>query len=123
MAHYQYDKGAIDRAKARIDYCQKLIDNARLVKLGDKDAVKNALETIREMEFTAKANVFSLLKKGIEQGDSLARYNLGLMEAYQDVITLFEAPDSFIKQLEDDMVQDKDLLKQAELYAKVSGGE
>lgn len=122
MSHHKYDQSAIQRAKDRIAYCQKIIDNAKATKLGDKDAVKNAMETVREMEFTARANVFSLLKKGIDQGDSLARFNLGLMQAYQDIITLFEAPDEFIKQYEQDKIQDEEFLKEAELTETVRNG-
>ena len=123
MSHHKYDPSAIQRAKDRIAYCQKIIDNAKATKLGDKDAVKNAMDTIREMEFTARANVFALLKKGVDQGDALARFNLGLMQAYQDVLTLFEAPDEFIKQYEQDKIQDEEFLKEVKLYDQVAHGE
>jgi len=123
MAHKQYSSKAIEEAKSRIEYCQKIIDNAKAVKMGDREAVKNAIETVREMEFTARTNVFTWLKLGTVQADNMARYNQGLMEAYQDVITLFEAPDDFVKRYQQDLEADKQFVKEAEFYKKVEDGE
>lgn len=123
MPHRQYDKEAIHRAQERVEYCQKMIDNAKLVKIGDKDAIKNALETVREMEFTARFNMIAFLKRSTDQADGLAKINLGEMQAYQSVLTLFESPDEFIKHYEQDKIADEQFLKESKLYQEVNGGE
>lgn len=122
MPHHRYDPEAIKRANETVEYCQKLIDNAKLIKLGEKEAIKNALEIVREMEFTSRTNVFSFLKRGSDQTDSLARFQLGLMEAYQNVLTLFEAPDKFVESYEQDKKQAQSFLEEAKVFEQVENG-
>lgn len=122
MPHHRYDPEAIKRANETIEYCQKLIDNAKLVKMGDREAIKNALENIKELEFTARTNAFSFLKRCGERTDEMARFQLGLMEAYQNVITLFEAPEKFVETFEQDKKQAEAFLKEAKVFETVENG-
>lgn len=122
MPHKVYDKNTINEAKLRIEYYKKMRDYAKAIKSGDKDSLKFALEIVRDMEATARYTIFGMLKKALPQGDSLARFNLGLMEAYQSVLTLFEKPDQFFAHHEQEIQADERFIKEAELHNKVDGG-
>ena len=113
MPHRRYDPLAVQRARDRIAFCDKIISYVKNYQSGSKDAIKDVLETIREMEFVARMNVDDFLKKGLPQGDSLARLNLGMKQAYQDVLTLFEKPEDFLMQYEKDKESDEVFLREA----------
>ena len=120
MPHKVYSKEAVERAKDKVAYHNQIIAKAREIKAGGRDAIKLALEVLRDMELTERLAVFSFLKKGLPQADALARLRLGMVQAYQDVITLFEKPEDFIGLQEEEKLPSQQFIKEAEVYEQRS---
>ncbi len=103
MPHRVVDPGSLKNTKDSIGYYENLILNIKAVKRGDTNSVKMGMEAIRELEFDAGARKDQCLETGDPNAMTRAHGYQKMQEAYQSVLTMFEAPDSMISAYEDEI--------------------
>jgi len=103
MPHKVGDKRSLEETRKSIDYFENLIGQIKGVKRGDANSVKMGLIVIRELEFDAGYKKDQHLKSGDSNRMMKAHGCQTMQEAYQNVITMFETPDSMIKTYQDEI--------------------
>jgi len=94
MGHKQLDEESKKRAQESIQFFEGMIARIQLLKSGGRDAIKAGMDAIRELEFDAGYKKDHHLKQGKQDSFVLAHGFMKMQEAYQNIITLFEAPDN-----------------------------
>jgi len=103
MPHKIVDPGSLKNTKDSIAYFENLILNIKAVKRGDSNSLKMGLEAIRELEYDAGVQKEQFLQTADPLGMPKAHGFQKMQEAYQNVLTLFEAPDSMISTYQDEI--------------------
>lgn len=116
MAHRVVSAQVIKELEDTVAYFDTLLSNVKSYSAGDKDSIKAAMDVLREWEFDAAIKKDKHLATGKDEDANLARRWQGKQEAYQDVITLFEAPKDVIERYGRDRA---DAVKRLEEYKKL----
>ena len=96
MPHKVGDAQSLKTTKEEIAYYENLIVNIKAVQRGDANSIKMGMEAIRELEFDAMSQKDGFLKTGDSVAMVKAHGFQRMQEAYQNVITMFESPNSMI---------------------------
>ena len=103
MSHKQADEESTKRAKESIQFFEGMIAKVQQLKSGGHDAVKAGMDTVRELEFDAAFKKDHHLKKATNEDFITAHGFQRMQEAYQNVITLFEAPSDMVQKYKDEI--------------------
>jgi len=96
MAHKVVAEERIKELQDTVAYFDGLISQIKSYSSNSKDSRQAAIEAMRELEFDAGVQKDRSLMMDNEIGDHRARRFQGMQQAYQNVITLFEKPESLI---------------------------
>lgn len=96
MPHKVADPGSLENTKKSIEYYEGLILNVKGIKRGDSNSIKMGMEAVRELEFDAGVQKDQFLRTGDANAMARAHGFQRMQEAYQNVLTMFESPDSMV---------------------------
>jgi len=96
MPHKIGDTESIKTTKESIGYYENLIVQIKAVQRGDSNSVKMGMEAIRELEFDAGYKKDQHLESGEPARAVKAHGCQQMQKAYQNVIMMFESPNTMI---------------------------
>lgn len=96
MSHKIVSSETVKQYEESVAYFEGLIAQVKSYSSDTKDSKNAAVEAIRELEFDASVQKDKALMSDDERGAARARRFLGLQQAYQNVITLFEKPEDLL---------------------------
>lgn len=112
MPHRKFDPGAIRRAEDAVAYYDGLIARVRAIKqAGLSPEVKALVENVKELEFDAGVRKDFYLSRQQPSDSTLAYGAQQAQKAYQEIITMFEAPDQTIASYEDQKKQNMEYIE------------
>jgi hypothetical protein len=123
MPHKRVSPDALKQAQNSIEFCNSALGMIRSVKQGGTDGLKSGLELIRELEFDSGVQKDTQLKLGTEEGARKALRALGMQEAYQQVLMVFEAPGDVSARYEQELVFWTKRLDQLKSFGQAQSGD
>jgi hypothetical protein len=92
MSHKVVSAETIKNLEETVAFFDTLISNVKACSVESKEGIKSGFEVIRDWEFDANVQKNKFLNTGKNEDANVARSWQGKQEAYQNVLTLFEAP-------------------------------